>query len=260
MADIQQEDARNLLIVIASAAAKGQVLTYSGAAKLLGRLPPERHSRATAQMCDLLDAAACLAGVPLLALIAVRDKSGEINPKAWKKEYGPRRDAIINRSLQHHFLPADYDSISNAIDDLGKRGNRRAWRYLESLYPGDLLYRRLTATYTEGAMNAVDDLGTDTPDRARSQSWSYARDPQVRDAVLKRADGRCEYCGQLGFIKADGNRYLETHHIIALANDGADRVANVIAVCPNHHREAHYGVDSECIEKEMIAKLKRVAH
>lgn len=83
----------------------------------------------------------------------------------------------------------------------------------------------------------------------------YARDPRVRSAVMKRADGRCEYCGEAGFLKLDGSPYLECHHIIALANDGADRLANVIALCPNDHREAHFGLKSAEMEALMIKKI-----
>jgi hypothetical protein len=210
-------------------------------------------------MCDLLDAAACLAGVPLLALVAVREKSGEINPKAWKKEYGPRRDAIIKRSLDHQFLPDDFTAISRALDDLGKRGNVSAWRYVQHLYPGDLLYRKLIGAYTDTdtGSNAVDDLGTDTPDRAKSETWSYVRDSGVREAVLRRANGRCEFCGRPGFMKPDGTRYLECHLIISLAKDGADRKSNVIALCPHDRREAHFGVRAEELEREMIMRLRQ---
>jgi hypothetical protein len=77
MADIQYKGARKLLRLIPSASANGKTFTYQMAAVAMGR--PETHSRAVAQMCDLLDAAACLAGVPLLALVKVREKSGEIN-------------------------------------------------------------------------------------------------------------------------------------------------------------------------------------
>lgn len=255
MADIQHQDARKLLRIISSAVTTQKDLTYWEAAKLMGRMPPEYHSRAVAQMCDLLDAAACLAGVPLLALVAVREKSGEINPKAWKKEYGVRRDAIIKRSLEHRFGPADFDAISDGINDLGSRGNIKAWRYLEGLYPGDLLYRRIIGAYTDTKSDAIDDLGTDAPDRAKSEVWSYARDPRVRDAVLRRAKGKCEFCGKPGFMKSDGTRYLESHHIIALAKDGEDRPTNVIALCPNDHREAHFGERCEQLEREMILKL-----
>ena len=256
MAHIQHVDARKLLMVISAASKKKEPLTYQGAAKLMGRVPPHNHARAVAQMCDLLDAAACLAGIPLLALVAVLDNNGEINPKAWKKEYGPRREAIIQRSLDHVFTSSDYAMISDAIADLGTRGNRKAWRYLESLYPENLLYRRLVGAYTVGGTDAIDDLGIDKPDRAMSQVWSYARDPKVRAAVLKRAQGKCESCGELGFVKLDGTRYLESHHVISLANEGADKLTNVIALCPHDHREAHYGEAAEALEQEMILKLR----
>ena len=84
MAEIQHKDARKLLRIIFSALAKGNPLTYRKVAELMGRVPPQNDSRAIAQMCDLLDAAACFAGVPALALVAVREESGEINEKAWK--------------------------------------------------------------------------------------------------------------------------------------------------------------------------------
>lgn len=257
MAEIQHRDARKLLRIISSALAKGNPLTYRKAAELMGRVPPQNHSRAIAQMCDLLDAAACFAGVPALALVAVREESGEINEKAWKTEYGSRRDAIIKRSLDHRFGDADFEPISSGLNDLGERGNRAAWRFLERVvYPGELLYRRVTGDYASNDSNAIHDIGTDVPDRSRSEVWIYARDPKVRDEVLRRAKGMCEFCGALGFIKPDGSRYLESHHIIALARDGADRMTNVIALCPNDHREAHFGTTSEQIETEMISKLR----
>ena len=122
----------------------------------------------------------------------------------------------IKRSEAHKFLPEDFKAIDRALNDLGGRGNRASWSYLEKVYPGDLLFRRLVGDYSENT-NAVDDLGSDSPDRARVEYWSYKRDSNVRDAVLKRAQGTCEYCSAFGFLKADGTRYLETHHVIALA-------------------------------------------
>jgi 5-methylcytosine-specific restriction endonuclease McrA len=106
--------------------------------------------------------------------------------------------------------------------------------------------------------NAIDDLGTDTPDHSLSEEWSYSRDKKVRDAVLRRAKGKCELCGKPGFMTLNGKRYLETHHVIFLANQGADKLTNVIALCPNDHREAHFGKRREGIEKEMNLKLKAI--
>jgi 5-methylcytosine-specific restriction protein A len=100
-------------------------------------------------------------------------------------------------------------------------------------------------------------LGNEAPDRASRLTWTYSRNSYVRAFVLKRAKGKCEYCGQTGFQMPSGERYVETHHVIALADQGADTIENVIALCPNHHREAHYGVSAEELEKKMIEILER---
>lgn len=106
--------------------------------------------------------------------------------------------------------------------------------------------------------DAVDDLGTDTPGHVNFAGVRYARDKKIRDTVKRRADGKCELCGELRFICSDGTRYLECHHIIALANDGADQMTNVIALCPGHHCEAHFGESARRaeLEKEMMSKVE----
>ncbi len=83
--------------------------------------------------------------------------------------------------------------------------------------------------------------GADSPQRVAALAYSIRRDPAVRLAVLQRADGRCELCDADGFLMDDGRLYVETHHVQPLAEQGADRVSNVVALCPTHHREAHYG-------------------
>ena len=99
--------------------------------------------------------------------------------------------------------------------------------------------------------DAINDSAGDRPDPRTRTITSYPRDPRVREEVLKRAKGKCEFCGTLGFECEDGGRYLESHHIIRLADDGEDRRTNVIALCPNDHRKAHYGVNRDELEVEM---------
>ncbi len=74
-------------------------------------------------------------------------------------------------------------------------------------------------------------------------STAFQRNPYVVLAVLERAGGVCESCKQPApFLKAkDGSPYLEVHHIIQLALNGEDTVENAIALCPNCHREMHFG-------------------
>jgi HNH endonuclease len=106
--------------------------------------------------------------------------------------------------------------------------------------------------------DAIDDLGSDNPSRSIYTGVRYSRDPKIREAVRRRAKGKCEFCGEAGFICIGGELYLECHHIIAMANDGADRLTNVIALCPKDHREAHFGQRRIELESQMIQKLESI--
>jgi 5-methylcytosine-specific restriction enzyme A len=81
----------------------------------------------------------------------------------------------------------------------------------------------------------------DEPQRRLVTGNQFLRSATVRTSVLQRSMGRCEYCSVLGFELPDGRIFLETHHIVPLSENGVDHITNVIALCPNHHREAHYG-------------------
>jgi 5-methylcytosine-specific restriction protein A len=75
-------------------------------------------------------------------------------------------------------------------------------------------------------------------------SSTYLRNPYVVVDVLARADGVCEGChSKAPFLRSkDQSPYLEVHHIVQLAHGGEDTVENAMALCPNCHREKHYGV------------------
>jgi 5-methylcytosine-specific restriction endonuclease McrA len=261
LSKIQHKLAHDLLTLIKKATTSYRLLTYKSAAIALGK--SGNHARAVAQACDLLDAAAALAHIPLLALVAVRDSSFEINPKAWKEvEQQGTREAIINCSLNHKFTEEDFAAIRQSLIVLAGFGNRRAWAKVKITIPQDQLLTQLTATSQIQSQrqnqDAVNDIGADIVDQETRLVTRYSRDPYVRKAAEERAKGKCEYCGKEGFKCSNGTRYLETHHIIALSKDGADRLSNVIALCPDDHREAHYGALKEKIEADMIAIVKRL--
>ena len=67
--------------------------------------------------------------------------------------------------------------------------------------------------------------------------------------ALKRGDRMPD------FELPDGSLYVEAHHVLALSARGPDTIANVIALCAKHHREAHYGRNAEALESEFSAKL-----
>ncbi|SFP14623.1 5-methylcytosine-specific restriction enzyme A [Variovorax sp. 770b2] len=81
------------------------------------------------------------------------------------------------------------------------------------------------------------------PKIIRTVATAFVRNPDVIAEVLLRAKGKCEGCDQNApFVsKATGNPYLEVHHRKPLAQGGYDTVANALALCPNCHRQNHFG-------------------
>jgi len=91
--------------------------------------------------------------------------------------------------------------------------------------------------------NKIIDTSTLEPEYTFIKVKQFKRSSYITAERLKKANGRCEKCSNKAPFKriSDGTPYLEVHHIIPLANKGADTLDNTIALCPNCHREYHYG-------------------
>jgi hypothetical protein len=237
---VQHAAARQALTIIAQEAKDGRTLSYQDLAIALERSP--KDARAMAQVCDLLDSAATLAHRPLMALWTVRNAAENINPKAWV------RDALPG----HEFSDVDEHAIRDALDRLAGMGNRKAWTYVHSVILQEETLARLEGREPPQATDSLNDLGSDEPRVIATAGRRYVRDHAVRAEVVRRSGGACEFCGGSSFKRADGTRYLECHHIIALSDDGEDRLTNVIALCPGHHREAHFGEMRAEMEQRMV--------
>lgn len=115
-------------------------------------------------------------------------------------------------------------------------------------------------TLTRGADHFIDQFSIqETPDRKPERRevlvLAFDRNPVVRKNVLIRSNGKCEWCGESGFVMSDGKIYLETHHVVPLSEDGFDIEKNVAALCPNHHREAHHGANKSEMRKKILNRL-----
>jgi len=69
------------------------------------------------------------------------------------------------------------------------------------------------------------------------------RGEAVTKALKKILKPVCQVCGKECFEKHNGDKYIEAHHIkeISKTSPGALCTDNIILVCPNCHREIHYG-------------------
>jgi hypothetical protein len=88
----------------------------------------------------------------------------------------------------------------------------------------------------------------------------FLRNPYVVAFALKRANGKCELCNRIPFKRvSDGTVYLEVHHILPLAQGGLDLIENVVALCPECHRFAHFG-DPEEWDKKFKSLVLSTSH
>lgn len=101
--------------------------------------------------------------------------------------------------------------------------------------------------------------GNPKPKGKEVTSTQYVRDPEVISWVLNEAQGTCERCdADAPFVREDGTPYLEVHHVTRLADKGPDTIKNAVAICPNCHRELHYGAEKAAKAIELVEKVTRL--
>ena len=101
--------------------------------------------------------------------------------------------------------------------------------------------------------------GNKKPQKREANVFEYDRDPNVKAWVLKNANGVCENCQQEApFTTKSGVPYLEVHHVCRLSDNGSDTVQNTVALCPNCHKEIHYGEQKQVIQDKLYETIERL--
>ncbi|MCI1728517.1 MAG: HNH endonuclease [Chiayiivirga sp.] len=101
----------------------------------------------------------------------------------------------------------------------------------------------------------ADQFSIEGPERREISTSAFVRSADVRRAVLCRAAGRCELCGEIGFTTVSGAVYLETHHVLPLGEQGPDVVWNVVALCANDHRRLHFSAERIELRESLLDLL-----
>ena len=254
----QHEYAPRLLEIIRDVVIANKYITYSVATQKLGLESPN-YNRNVAKVCDLLDAAAAYSVRPLLALVVVRQANGKINQAAFASEPPLWRQKIINSALSNQKKSDDIDLIRDSLSifkNLGL-GNKKAWKYVQQQSQYESWKLLIDAQENQFNYDAINDLDGSSVEIETALVTRYARNDEIRKRAKDRAGGVCEGCGSPGFMTINNEKYLEVHHIISLADQGPDDITNVIALCANCHRQAHYGIDREKFEIKFIKKLQK---
>ena len=130
---------------------------------------------------------------------------------------------------------------------------------LENKLPDEYaLFQNDVINYLKNTKNSPPS-GSKKPKKSQTSSTKYVRDPEVVAWILNFANGICECCKKPApFYKEDGTSFLEVHHLKQLADGGSDTTTNAIAVCPNCHRELHFGVNKVNIKMKLYDSVNRL--
>ena len=88
-----------------------------------------------------------------------------------------------------------------------------------------------------------DEKREDSRKSYKSTITVFNRREDTKNYALLRADGKCEACNKAAPFHSKKGPFLEVHHVNELSDNGPDTPNNVIALCPNCHRQAHYSKD-----------------
>ena len=156
-------------------------------------------------------------------------------------DIGIRKSTIMPRMFASH----SPGFIAYLSDVVGKRiPNPTYYNSENNLYQRQLDEERDARRLSfEELRLKIKDSNRGKPETVEVTAVKFRRNPYVSAYAKTKANGICQDCGQQApFINKQTNEpFLETHHIIPLADGGDDTIENTIALCPNCHRKRHYG-------------------
>lgn len=162
---------------------------------------------------------------------------GEFRVGSWDTETPVEGKRAGNKLISFYLMPVVVTGQSQAIEDAEESYSKD---------DDDIVAMRL-------ALRGI----TGQPRKGFLSTEEYRRGAEkLRHYALLRASGQCEYCSRPApFCNRLGDPFLEVHHIERLADDGPDDPRNVAAICPNCHREAHFGQMSDVVREELLVRV-----
>jgi predicted HNH restriction endonuclease len=104
------------------------------------------------------------------------------------------------------------------------------------------------------------DLSKETPEKKEYLVEVYVRGVTWAKKAREVFGDLCLYnrCHNT-FLREDGMRYIEVHHIVPLCKGGEDGLWNLSVLCAHHHRMAHYS-DAKTritVENYLLKEIRR---
>jgi len=160
------------------------------------------------------------------------------------------------------YLPESYGFIESIGYDQVRNKPNPSWQNSIRKVSDDAFLKILhlaNVDYDVGKKTSLLEAGIEALDVLRSLNSRYAniqprerakkiqnhldRGSAVTKALKSLLGAKCQVCGWMGFKKKNGEDFIEAHHIVQLSEkkEGSLCTENVVLLCPNCHREIHYG-------------------
>jgi 5-methylcytosine-specific restriction enzyme A len=159
---------------------------------------------------------------------------------------------LMARDFVTHYFVTDLNNMGYPVLRFGvKRSRKLGLRGFdpETLNDDHVLLEPPTGTEIHNAFSsaALASLAPVEVVRRATMGLRFIRNSQYVINVLTAANGQCAGCKKESFTTPSGKRFLEVHHKKWLSEGGPDHPNNMVALCPNCHRQEHHGVERRFI-------------
>ncbi len=155
---------------------------------------------------------------------------------------------LMAKVFVSHYFDRDLSSMGFPIlrfDEERKRSLGLRGFDPEKLKDPHVLFEPFTGEVTKNALSSFEQGPTTQAavERRAALGRRFVRNSQFVMEVLRKANGMCAGCERGSFKTPAGNMFLEVHHKQWLREGGPDHTNNMVALCPNCHRQEHHGVE-----------------
>ena len=110
--------------------------------------------------------------------------------------------------------------------------------------------------------NVVSRKLADDEREALLETLAFARNPDAVKAALQSSGYKCEIGNHTSFTDKNGQNYVEGHHLIPMSKEAyfdksLNQAANIVCLCPNCHREIHYGANRQALVKTLLTPQRQ---
>lgn len=111
--------------------------------------------------------------------------------------------------------------------------------------------------------NVVSRELADDKREALLETLALARNPDAVKAALQSSKYKCENKKvHTSFTDKTSHNYVEGHHLIPMSKEtyfdkSLNQAANIVFLCPNCHREIHYGMNRQALVKTLLTPQRQ---